>query len=143
MVNIPEDVLSKFSSFVPSVLATSRDNKPYTTFISWLILKDGSTVRFALSRDSYSAENLRSNPYASVEIFGEGIAMSISGTVKVVKEEIDELSFPVSVFEMKVENVSDNLFPGANITGTIPFEHSGDVKKAEELDEIVLKYLRE
>ncbi|MDQ7055662.1 MAG: pyridoxamine 5'-phosphate oxidase family protein [Persephonella sp.] len=85
MAHISADVLSRLKGLLPSVLATSRDNRPYTTFISWLILKDSSTVRFALSRDSYSAENLRNNPYASVEIFGDGVAMRYLRSCKCAK----------------------------------------------------------
>ncbi|NPA16982.1 pyridoxamine 5'-phosphate oxidase family protein [Persephonella sp.] len=138
---IPSEILEKIKQLTPSVLATSRDGKPYTTFITWLSAVDNKTVRFALSSDSYSAENLRQNPYASVEVIGEGFAVSISGPVKEVVQKIEELDFGVSVFELSVENVVDNLFPGGSVKGKIPFEHTGDVEKARELDSIVYRYL--
>jgi hypothetical protein len=140
---IPQEALTYLKDLTPSVLATSSDNKPYTTFITWLVALDEKTVRFALSKDSFSTENLKQNPYASVEVFAEGIALSISGPTKLIVDEIGELPFPVSVFEMKVEKVVDNLFPGANITGKIPFEHIGDLVQAKEFDKIVLKNLRD
>lgn len=139
---IPDNVLSELQDLTPSVLATSKDNKPYTTFITWLIAKDNSAVRFALSKDSLSTENLKANPYASIEVFGEGFALSISGNTKLIVDEIEELPFPVSVFELKVEKVVDNLFPGANVTGKIPFEHTGDTVQAKEFDRIVLEELK-
>ncbi len=127
----------------PSVIATAKDNKPYTTFITWLTALDDKTIRFAVNKDSLTAQNLKENPYASIEVFEDGTAVSISGSVKMVKEEIEELSFPVSVFEMSVENTVDNLFPGGTVKGKIPFEHTGDISKAKELDKIVLKALKE
>ncbi|WP_029521839.1 pyridoxamine 5'-phosphate oxidase family protein [Persephonella sp. KM09-Lau-8] len=140
--SIPDNILPYLQDLTPSVLATSRDNKPYTTFITWLIAKDKNTIRFALSKDSYSTENLKENPYASVEVFGEGFALSISGKTKLIVDEIGELPFPISVFEMKVEKVVDNLFPGASVTGKIPFEHIGDTVQAKEFDRIVLEELK-
>ncbi len=140
---LSNELLSFLNDLTPSVVATSKDNKPYTTFITWLIALDEKRLRFAVNKDSLTANNLKENPYASVEVFAEGIAVSISGSVKLIKEEIEELSFPVSVFELNVENVVDNLFPGGTVKGSIPFEHTGDVEKAKELDEIVLKALKE
>ncbi|WP_457640294.1 pyridoxamine 5'-phosphate oxidase family protein [Persephonella sp.] len=141
MAVIPDKITENLKDLTPAVLATSQDNKPYTTFITWLTAKDSSKLRFALSSDSYSAENLRKNPYASVEVFGNGFAVSISGTVRLVEEKIEGLSFPVSVFEMNVENVVDNLFPGGTVSGSIPFKHTGDTQKAEELDRVVKEAL--
>ncbi|WP_456463537.1 pyridoxamine 5'-phosphate oxidase family protein [Persephonella sp.] len=139
---IPSNILPDLQELIPSVLATSKDNKPYTTFITWLTVKNEKTVRFALSKDSVSTENLKNNPYASVEVFGEGFALSISGKTKLIIDEIEQIPFPVSVFEMEVEKVVDNLFPGASVTGRIPFEHTGDTVQASEFDKIVLEELK-
>ncbi len=59
-----------------------------------------------------------------------------------VLEKIDSVKFPVSVFEISVDRVENNLFPGATITGIIPFVHTGDLKKAVELDLAVLEALK-
>ncbi|WP_457635579.1 pyridoxamine 5'-phosphate oxidase family protein [Persephonella sp.] len=139
---IPSNILPDLQDLIPSVLATSKDNKPYTTFITWLTVKNEKTVRFALSKDSVSTENLKNNPYASVEVFGEGFALSISGKTELIVDEIQQLPFPVSVFEMEVEKVVDNLFPGARVTGKIPFEHTGDTVQASEFDKIVMEELK-
>ncbi|NPA53476.1 MAG: pyridoxamine 5'-phosphate oxidase [Aquificae bacterium] len=136
-------LLEILKDLTPSVVATAKDNKPYTTFITWLTAVNPQKIRFAVNKGSKTYNNLKENPYASVEVFGEGIASSISGKTQLIKEEIEGLSFPVSVFELNVEKVVDNLFPGGNIKGSIPFEHTGDISKAKELDEIVLKALKE
>jgi len=139
---LSESILKEMRELTPSVLATTREQRPYTTFITWLIAVDPSTIRFALTSNSYSAENIKQNPYVSVEVFGNGFAVSISGPVELIQEKIQGIDFDVSVFEMKIEKVVNNLFPGATIKGKIPFEHTGDISKAEELDRIILKQLR-
>ena len=141
MAFLPENVLNLLKNLTPSVVATAKENKPYTTFITWLIAKDEKTIRFAVNKDSLTANNIKENPYVSIEVFGNGIACSISGSAKIIKEEIETISFPVSVIEVNVENVVDNLFPGGTVTGEIPFKHTGDIEKAEDLDKKVLEAL--
>lgn len=143
MASLPENVFNLLRNLTPSVVATAKDNKPYTTFITWLIAKDEKTIRFAVNKDSLTANNIRENPYVSIEVFGDGIAYSISGSAKIIKEEIETISFPVSVVEVGVENIVDNLFPGGTVTGEIPFKHTGDIEKAEDLDNKVLEALTE
>ena len=143
MASLPENVLNLLKNLTPSVVATAKENKPYTTFITWLIAKDEKTIRFAVNKDSLTANNIKENPYVSIEVFGNGIACSISGSAKVIKDEIETISFPVSVIEVNVENVVDNLFPGGTVTGEIPFKHTGDIEKAEDLDKKVLEALTE
>ena len=140
---LSKEILEILNDLTPSVVATSKDNKPYTTFITWLVGLDENRIRFAVNKDSLTAQNIKENPYASVEIFGEKIAVSISGSAKIIKEEIETVPFPVSVVELNVENVVDNLFPGGTVTGRIPFKHTGDVSKAEDLDNKVLEALKE
>ncbi len=144
MDKLDKNLLDLLKELTPSVVATvSPDNKPYTTFVSWLIAVDEETIRFAISSNSRTAENIKGNPNVCIEVFGPDIAASISGTANITKEKIEELSFPVSVVEVKVEEVNNNLFPGATITGEIPFKHTGNIQKALEFDNIVLKALRE
>ena len=143
MATLPENVLNLLKNLTPSVVATAKENKPYTTFITWLIAKDEKTIRFAVNKDSLTANNIKENPYVSIEVFGDGIACSISGSAKIIKDEIETISFPVSVIEVNVENVVDNLFPGGTVTGEIPFKHTGDIEKAEDLDNKVLEALTE
>ncbi len=141
MATLPENVLNLLKNLTPSVVATAKENKPYTTFITWLIAKDEKTIRFAVNKDSLTANNIKENPYVSIEVFGDGIACSISGSAKIIKDEIETIPFPVSVIEVNVENVVDNLFPGGTVTGEIPFKHTGDIEKAEGLDKKVLEAL--
>lgn len=136
-------LLNLMQNLTPAVVATVNGDKPYTTFITWLIAKDENTLRMAVSTNSTTTNNIRENPNVSIEVFGEGIASSIIGEAKIIKEEIENIPFPVAVIEISVKEVKNNLFPGATVKGTIPFEHTGNIQKAEELDNLVLKALRE
>lgn len=139
---LSNDLMKLLNDLTPAVFATSNDNKPYLAFVSWLIAKDENTIRVALSKNSKSVENVKTNPNVAISVFGPEIASTIYGKAEIVKDAIEDIPFPVSVLEVKVESVVDNLFPGATIKGTIPFEHTGNIQKALELDEKVLKALK-
>ncbi len=126
----------------PAVVATDENGKPYTTFITWLIAKDDNTLRFAANKDSRTIKNIQNNPNVAIEVFDKDTALSIQGKAKIIKAEIEDIPFPVSVVEVNVENVTDNLFPGGTVEGQIPFKHTGDIQKAEELDQKVLEELK-
>ena len=144
MAKLDKNLLDLLKDLTPSVVATiTPDNKPYTTFVSWLIAKDENTIRFAASTNSTTINNIKNNPSVAIEVFGPDIAASIQGSAQIIKENIEDISFPVSVVEVKVENVINNLFPGATVVGEIPFKHTGNIQKALELDNTVLKALRE
>ncbi|MDM7272949.1 pyridoxamine 5'-phosphate oxidase family protein [Sulfurihydrogenibium azorense] len=137
-----ENLMKLLNDLTPAVFATVDGDKPYLAFVSWLIAKDQNTLRVALSKNSKSVENIKNNPNVAVSVFGPEIAATIYGKAEIIKDSIEDIPFGVSVLEVKVENVVDNLFPGATVKGTIPFEHTGNVQKALELDEKVLKALR-
>jgi len=138
---LPDNALESLKELTPSVVATVEENKPYCTFISWLIAKDNKTLRMAVSTNARTTQNIRSNPNVSVEIFDKDLALSIQGTAKIIKEEIETITFPVAVIEINITEITDNLFPGGTVKGKIPFVHVGDVEKAEELDRLVLEAL--
>ncbi|MFN3787596.1 MAG: pyridoxamine 5'-phosphate oxidase family protein [Sulfurihydrogenibium azorense] len=137
-----ENLMKLLNDLTPAVFATVDGDKPYLAFVSWLIAKDQNTLRVALSKNSKSVENVKNNPNVAISVFGPEIAATIYGKAEIIKDSIEDIPFGVSVLEVKVENVVDNLFPGATVKGTIPFEHTGNVQKALELDEKVLKALR-
>lgn len=137
-----ENLMKLLNDLTPAVFATVDGDKPYLAFVSWLIAKDQNTLRVALSKNSKSVENIKNNPNVAVSVFGPEIAATIYGKAEIIKNSIEDIPFGVSVLEVKVENVVDNLFPGATVKGTIPFEHTGNVQKALELDDKVLKALR-
>ncbi len=141
-MDLRKKVLEIMKDLTPVVVATCDGQKPYTTFISWATAVDENTIRIAVSTNAKTTENIRKNPYVGIEVFDEDTALSISGEAKIIKEEIEGISFPVAVIEIKILEINDNLFPGATITGKIPFKHTGNIEKAEELDQKVLQALK-
>lgn len=140
---LSENLKALLKDLTPSVVATVFDSKAHLAFVSWLIAKDEKILRIALSSNSKTVENIKNNSYVGVSVFGPEVASTIYGTGKVIKERIEDIPFPVSVVEVEIESVVDNLFPGATVKGVIPFEHTGNIQKAVELDEKVLKALKE
>jgi len=57
-------------------------------------------------------------------------------------ERIEEIKFPVFVFEMRIDRVKNNLFSDAIITGIVPFAHTGDLEKMVELNNAVIEARR-
>ena len=127
----------------PIVLATTDKNgELHTTFITWVYPVDDKTLRLALSPNARSAKNMQETGKVAIMVFSANTALALYGNAKLVLERIEEVKFPVSVFEVSIQRVEDVLFPGGTVVGTIPFMHTGDLQKAAELDELVLSILR-
>ncbi len=127
----------------PTVLATSdKEGNIHMTFITWLYPVDERTIRIALSSNAKSAKNMLQTGQACLMLMAQDKALACCGNTSLLIERIEEVKFPVSVFEIKIQSVENNLFPGGTITGTIPFMHTGDLQKAGELDQLVLDALR-
>ncbi|MGC9188295.1 MAG: pyridoxamine 5'-phosphate oxidase family protein, partial [Sulfurihydrogenibium sp.] len=72
-----ENLLKLLNDLTPSIFATTSEGKPYLAFVSWLIAKDENTIRVALSKNSKSVENVKSNPNVAISVFGPEIASTI------------------------------------------------------------------
>lgn len=142
---IPQDLIDLMRDLgvFPAVLGTrDTEGNMHLTFITWIYPMDDRTVRIALSSNAKSAKNILQTGQACLMLFAPGRALACYGEAKLIKERIEEVKFPVSVFELRVSNIENNLFPGGTITGTIPFMHTGDLEKAGELDQLVISALR-
>ncbi|MEJ5339514.1 MAG: pyridoxamine 5'-phosphate oxidase family protein [Aquificaceae bacterium] len=127
----------------PAVLATSdKEGNMHLTFITWMYPVDDRTLRVALSSNAKSAKNMLQTGQVCLMLIAQDKALACYGTASLLHERIEEVKFPVSVFEVKINSVENNLFPGGTITGTIPFMHTGDLQRAGELDQLVLDALK-
>ncbi|WPM32951.1 pyridoxamine 5'-phosphate oxidase family protein [Hydrogenobacter sp. T-2] len=127
----------------PTVLATSdKESNIHMTFITWVYPVDERTIKIALSSNAKSAKNMLQTGQACLMLIAQDKALTCYGNANLLIDRIEEVKFPVSVFEVKIQSVENNLFPGGTITGTIPFMHTGDLQKAGELDQLVLDALR-
>ncbi len=142
---LPKDLadLMRDVGVFPAVLATTdKEGEVHLTFITWIYPVDDRTLRVAVSSNAKSAKNMLQTNAACLFLIAPGKALACYGDAQLVLERIEEVKFPVSVFEIKLNRVENNLFPGGTITGTIPFMHTGDLQKAGELDQLVLDALK-
>lgn len=142
---LPRDLidLMRDLNVFPVVISTVDNNgNIHITFITWVYPTDERTLRIAISSKAKTAENIRQTGRVAIQIFAPDKALSCYGTAKEIREKIDDIPFPVSVFEMYIDTVENALFPGATITGIIPFAHTGNVLKMTELDTKVLNALK-
>lgn len=142
---IPKDLSHMMQELgvFPTILCTVDDKtNPHLTFITWVYVVDDKTVRIALSSNAKSAKNLLQNGKACLMLIAPGKALSCYGRARMLKERIEEVKFPLSVFEIEIYHIENNLFPGGTTTGTIPFMHTGDLEGAGELDQRVLDALK-
>ncbi|HID66462.1 MAG TPA: pyridoxamine 5'-phosphate oxidase [Aquificaceae bacterium] len=142
---LPRDLidLMRDLNVFPVVISTVDNNgNIHITFITWVYPTDERTLRIAISSKAKTAENIRQTGRVAIQIFAPDKALSCYGTAKEIREKIDDIPFPVSVFEMSIDTVENALFPGATITGIIPFAHTGNVLKMTELDTKVLNALK-
>ncbi|SHK26213.1 pyridoxamine 5'-phosphate oxidase family protein [Thermocrinis minervae] len=136
------DLMRELSIF-PAVLATvDAGGDMHQTFITWLYPIEQNLIRMALSSNSKSAQNMIQTQKASLFFFAPNTAIACYGSVRLVKERIESVKFPVNVFEMEVQKVENCLFPGGTVLGVVPFMHTGNLQKAAELDSLVLEALK-
>ena len=142
---LPRDLidLMRDLNVFPVVVSTVDNNgNLHTTFITWVYPVDERTLRIAVSSKAQTSKNLRENGKISIMIFAPDKALTCYGNAKEIIKEIEKIPFPVSVFEIEITTVENSLFPGATITGIIPFAHTGNVMKMTELDSKVLEALK-
>ena len=137
------DLMRDLNVFPVVVATADKEGNVHITFITWIYPIDERKLRMAVSSNAKTSQNIRETGRVAIQIFAPDKALSIYGNAKEVKEKIEDVPFPVSVFEVDIDTVDNALFPGATITGIIPFAHTGNVLKMCELDAKVLKALKD
>ncbi len=136
------DLMRDLGVFPVVVGTVDKEGNQHMTFITWIYPVDERTLRFAVSSKAKTAQNVRDTGKVAIQIFAPDKSLTCYGVAKEVIEKIEGVPFDVSVFELSIENVENSLFPGSTITGVIPFAHTGNVLKMVELDEKVMKALK-
>ncbi len=136
------DLMRDLGVFPVVVGTVDKEGNQHMTFITWIYPVDERTLRFAVSSKAKTAQNVRDTGKVAVQIFAPDKSLTCYGLAKEVIEKIEGVPFDVSVFELSIDNVENSLFPGSTITGIIPFAHTGNVLKMVELDEKVMRALK-
>jgi hypothetical protein len=98
------------------------DGAPTCDLLSWIMALDNKTVRLTLHPQSPPYKNLLERDFAAVQIIGPDLAYCIKGKARLTKEKLESLNFTMSFFDMKVDEVRENMFHANHLTGSIPFE---------------------
>ncbi|WP_461831314.1 pyridoxamine 5'-phosphate oxidase family protein [Aquifex sp.] len=136
------DLMRDLNVFPVVVSTVDKEGDIHITFITWVYPVDERTIRIAVSSKAKTSQNIRETGKVAIQIFAPDKALSCYGRGKEIVEKIEDVPFPVSVFEVEIDTVENALFPGATITGIIPFAHTGNVLKMTELDNKVLQALK-
>ncbi|GAB6064986.1 pyridoxamine 5'-phosphate oxidase family protein [Aquifex pyrophilus] len=136
------DLMRDLNVFPVVVSTVDKEGNIHITFITWVYPVDERTIRIAVSSKAKTSQNIRETGKVAIQIFAPDKALSCYGNAKEIVEKIEDIPFPVSVFEVEIDTVENSLFPGATITGIIPFAHTGNVLKMTELDDKVLRALK-
>ncbi len=137
------DLMRDLNVFPVVVGTVDNEGNIHMTFITWIHPVDERTLRIAVSSGAATSQNIRDNGKVAVHIFAPDKSLTCYGTAKEVIEKIEDVPFPVSVFEMSIDRVENTLFPGSTITGIVPFAHTGKVHKMVELDKKVLDAMKQ
>lgn len=115
---------------------------PTASAISWIYAVNYSTLRFTIDHRSRLVRNLKENPLATVNVFGEDTIYAINGKVTVLVDPLPEVPFPMCCFELTIEAVRNALFYGAQLKSAPVFAKTYDQRASDLLDTQVFAAMR-
>lgn len=93
----------------PVTLSTVDEHgRPNSAPISWIVARDARTLRVAVTHNTDTLRNVRRNGRVCITVLGSGLAMTVTGRGRVVKDTMDSLPFPTAMVEIDVEAVKDD-----------------------------------
>lgn len=127
------------------VVLTTLDHEhggPTNTVISWVLARDGQTIRMAGDGRARFIVNLKANPRVVLTVLGAGSAWSIYGQGRVIADPAPDVPLRLAVAEVTELQVWNAMFWGARLTQEPDWEVTYDPAKAREIDEKVYHALR-
>jgi hypothetical protein len=85
--------------------------------ISWITALDSRTLRFAVSPQVSTYRNIVKNDRVMLELLGGAMTLGISGTARIMTENMPDVPFPMAMVEVTVEEVKDDSVIGRGIEG--------------------------
>lgn len=93
----------------PVTLSTVDEHgRPNSAPISWIVARDERTLRVAVTHHTETLRNLRRNGRVCVSVLGSGIAMTVTGRGRIVRDMMTSVPFPTAMIEIDVESVKDD-----------------------------------
>lgn len=113
---LPADLLAYLSGGRLVVAATvDQGGAPYTMVMNSAVAVDPTTVRFALDHRTHTLKNIRANPRMMLEVIGESFIYGVSGSARVLRDQMEHAPIPSALVEMRVEGVKSDLPPGVEV----------------------------
>lgn len=143
-LEISEEIFSLLQKEYFVLLATIdyETKGPNVNAISWVHSPDKFTIRFAVGHKSRIVDNIKSEPQINLTLFASGSVFTISGKASVVEEPIDGVSIKLAKIELKVEDVREVMFYGAEIVQEPVYQKTMNQELADKLDSEVLVALK-
>jgi flavin reductase (DIM6/NTAB) family NADH-FMN oxidoreductase RutF len=111
------------------VATVDRDGSPHTAPFGSLCVVSPTTLRFGCDRKHDTYANIRRDGRATVSLVAPpDVAISIKGKAKVLKERMNLVDTD-AIIEIEVEDVKDDLIPGAFIVSGILYSTAHHVKE--------------
>lgn len=114
---------------------------PNVSAISWVKCLNKNNIRFSVTSNSRTIQNVRENANVVLTIIGLETVYSIHGNASILEESMKGVSLKLAKINVKIDQVMETMFWGAKITAEPQYEKTYNQKKAEELDKEVYEAL--
>lgn len=121
-------------NFVLLHTVDADNGTPTASAISWIYAVDASRLRLAIDARSRLVANLKTNPRASVTIFGQDTVYSVSGTAVVFPEHLEGVPFPLACADIEIDAVRDAMYYGSRLSAPPEVAKTYDQRAADRLD---------
>lgn len=133
---LPEQLFSMLQQETFVILNTvdAESGSPITNAISWIYAPDSKRLRFAVDGRSRIIANVKANPLVSVAVFASHTLYAISGSARIVAENLPEVPFKLACLDIDVREVRDAMYYGSRIAVLPETEKTYDKRAADKLD---------
>jgi len=113
-----------------AVIATvDRDGSPHTALFGSLTVISPTALRLGCDRSHQTFANIRRDGRATVSLVAPpDVALSIKGRARILKERMNLVDTD-AIIEIQVEDVKDDLIPGAFIVSGILYSTAHHVRE--------------
>lgn len=143
MTELTEDLVTFLEGEKLVMLATidHESHTPNVSAISWVKSLDKNNIRFSVTSNSKTIQNVKQHSNVVFTIIGLETVYSIHGKASILEEAMQGVSLKLAKINVEVTQVAESMFWGAKITAEPQYEKTYNQKKAEALDEEVYEAL--
>ncbi|WLR59447.1 pyridoxamine 5'-phosphate oxidase family protein [Guptibacillus hwajinpoensis] len=143
MTELTEDLVTFLEGEKLVMLATidHESHTPNVSAISWVKSLDKNNIRFSVTSNSRTIQNVKQHSNVVFTIIGLETVYSIHGKASILEEAMQGVSLKLAKINVEVTQVVESMFWGAKITAEPQYEKTYNQKKAEALDEEVYEAL--